>query len=160
STGVRIGVNTTAPAYPFTVNAQYYGLAHTYNGVTMGTYVDGNGGWLGTTSNHPLLFFTNNGAARLVITPGGNVGNGLNLFAPEALLDVAGTARMTGFKLPTGAGANLALVSDAAGNGTWGLVTNAMITSLDYAKLTNVPPNTGTGWSLTGNASTNPTINF
>jgi hypothetical protein len=47
----------------------------------------------------------------------GNVGIGTN--APTERLDVAGAARMTGFKMPTGAADSYVLTSDGSGAGTW-----------------------------------------
>ncbi len=44
---------------------------------------------------------------------------GIGTPSPAAKLDVAGTARMTGFQMPTGAGAGRVLTSDASGVGTW-----------------------------------------
>jgi hypothetical protein len=46
----------------------------------------------------------------------GNVGIGT---FPQYKLDVAGTAQMTGFKMPTDANAGYVLTSDASGIGTW-----------------------------------------
>jgi hypothetical protein len=48
---------------------------------------------------------------------GNNVGIGNT--SPSTKLDVSGGVRMTGFAMPTGAGANKVLTSDASGNGTW-----------------------------------------
>ncbi len=53
----------------------------------------------------------------LSIAAGGNVGIGTD--DPEGKLDVAGTAQMTGFKMPTGASNSYVLTSDASGVGTW-----------------------------------------
>ena len=53
-----------------------YGLTHTNGTVTVGSYVDGTAGWLGTQSNHPLKFFTNNSASLMTITTNGLVGIG------------------------------------------------------------------------------------
>ena len=50
-------------------------------------------------------------------------------------LDVAGTAQMTGFKLPTGAASGRVLTSDASGVGSWqagGTLSCARYTHLDY----------------------------
>jgi hypothetical protein len=47
----------------------------------------------------------------------GSVGIGLS--DPSATLDVSGTARVTGFALPTGAAAGYVLTSDTTGVGTW-----------------------------------------
>ena len=56
-------------------------------------------------------------STNLFVALGGNVGIGTT--SPSARLDVAGTARMSGFQLTSGAAASRVLTSDAAGNGTW-----------------------------------------
>jgi hypothetical protein len=58
-------------------------------------------------------------------------------------IDVSGTVRMTGFVLTSAPGAGLVLTSDANGVGTWQAL-----------------PPAGGGWSLTGNAGTDPLTNF
>lgn len=44
---------------------------------------------------------------------------GINNASPDYALDVFGTGNFTGFRLPTGAGQNYILVSDASGNASW-----------------------------------------
>ena len=63
------------------------------------------------------LQFVTSGTDRVRIDPSGNMGIGTT--TPGAKLDVAGTTKMTGFKLPTGATNNYVLTSDATGLGTW-----------------------------------------
>jgi hypothetical protein len=52
-----------------------------------------------------------------VVDADGNVGIGT--FSPQEKLDVAGTAQVTGFKMPTAASNGYVLTSDASGVGTW-----------------------------------------
>jgi hypothetical protein len=52
----NVGVGTNNPQSRLNVNAQGYGVTHSYGAVTVGTYVDATGGWLGTKSGHPLYF--------------------------------------------------------------------------------------------------------
>lgn len=86
---------------------------------------------------------------------------GIGTTSPTVPLDVVGIARMTGFRMPTGAAAGLVLTSDANGNGTWkelsytagaGLslvgkafsvknlgITNSMVNDVDWSKITDAP---------------------
>jgi hypothetical protein len=57
------------------------------------------------------------GGEKVRITGFGTFGIGVT--NPAAKLDVAGTAKMTGFEMPTGASGGHVLTSDAAGVGTW-----------------------------------------
>jgi len=78
----NVGIGTTTPAYKLTVQTQtnQFGLVHTDGGVTLasyiGTFQGALGGWLGTRTNHPLNFFTNNSAQQMTLLPNGNVGIG------------------------------------------------------------------------------------
>lgn len=45
---------------------------------------------------------------------------GIGSVSPGTVLDITGTARMTGFNIVSGAGAGKVLTSDSSGNGTWG----------------------------------------
>jgi hypothetical protein len=44
---------------------------------------------------------------------------GIGTSSPTVALDVSGTARVTGFRMPTGASAGYVLTTDGSGNGTW-----------------------------------------
>ena len=100
---------------------------------------------LGTLQSNGNLAVVGNITAASATIPvlNGNVGIGTNNAAYP--LDVAGTTRMTGFLLPTGAASNSVLTSDGSGNGTWRTLTNLI--SLG-------------GWSLSGNAGTNSASSF
>jgi hypothetical protein len=89
----NVGIGAPDPTSKLTVltpNGEY-GLTHTNGTVTVGTFVDGIAGWLGTQSNHALKFFTNNGASSMTITPNGLVGIGTP--SPTHTLDVNGFFR-------------------------------------------------------------------
>jgi hypothetical protein len=69
----------------------------------------------GGTASHIKLH--TNATERIRVDHIGNVGIGLT--TPGEKLDVDGTVRMTGLKLPIGAANNYVLTSDGSGSGTW-----------------------------------------
>ncbi len=70
----RLGVNTITPTYPLTVyTPPGYGLVHTDGVREVGTYVDAQGGWLGTRSNHPLHLFANDSIPRITVNTDGSI---------------------------------------------------------------------------------------
>ncbi|MDH3197508.1 MAG: hypothetical protein OEO21_04630, partial [Candidatus Krumholzibacteria bacterium] len=77
---------------------------------------------------------------QFLIRAAGGVGIGTN--DPQQELEVAGSVRMAGFDLPTGAAAGYVLTSDAMGQGSW------------------QPAPGGSAWGLAGNAGTNPVNDF
>ncbi|UCC79281.1 MAG: hypothetical protein JSW64_13560 [Candidatus Zixiibacteriota bacterium] len=119
--------------------------------------------WVENAGNHGLRI-TNAGGRGVYIQNAGSDGirvdnaggwggyfNGSGYFAdsvgigtetPQEMLDVAGTASVTGFKMPTGASDGYVLTSDGSGNGTW------------------QAPAGGDFWSLTGNSGTVDTVNY
>jgi hypothetical protein len=78
----NIGIGTAAPSSKLTVQTPTasYGVTHTDGNIALTTWVGngstGSGGWFGTRSNHSLHFFTNNGGAKMTITPSGSIGIG------------------------------------------------------------------------------------
>ncbi len=78
----NVGIGTAAPIYKLTVQTQtdQFGFTHTNGDVTLASYIGvfqgALGGWLGTRTNHPLYFYTNNSAQQMTLLPNGNVGIG------------------------------------------------------------------------------------
>jgi hypothetical protein len=94
-------------------------------------------------------------AGAVFVDDAGNVGVGT--LTPAAKLDVAGTAKMAGFALPTDAASGRVLTSDASGAGTW-QVPQASPDG-DWAVWTNniysaVPGNVGIGVTSPGHKLT------
>lgn len=83
-------------------STQDFGFVHTNSTTGAGlvefgtwccTFGGASGGWFGTISNHDLHFFTNNSAAKMTLTTGGNVGIGTS--SPQATLELgAGHMRL------------------------------------------------------------------
>ena len=87
---VGIGMNPPAEKLSVQTATNNYGLIHTDGNVTVGTYAGGSnitGGWIGTKSNHPLMFFTNNSSEAMTLLQNGSVGIGTN--APAAKLHLS-----------------------------------------------------------------------
>jgi hypothetical protein len=76
-TDTNVGIGTTAPSDRLTVKTgtNTYGIVHTDGVITVGTFVGGagQGGYLGTRSNHPFHLFANDGSASLTIDTSGRV---------------------------------------------------------------------------------------
>ncbi len=95
-TNGNLGIGTLVPFSKLdvlTADASY-GITHTNGTVRLGTYIGSNGGWIGTQSNHPLYFFTNNGNAAMSLSTTGNFGIGTT--TPVNTLQI-GSVGSTGF---------------------------------------------------------------
>lgn len=89
----NLGIGDATPSYKLEVaEDNNYGIVHTGSGVSVGTFVDGSYGYLGTQTNTPLAFFTNDQDAQVVLNPTGKVGIGA-LNPTNAYLEIeAGTS--------------------------------------------------------------------
>ncbi len=88
---VGIGMNPPAEKLSVQTATNNYGLIHTDGNITLGTYLGGstiNGGWLGTRSNHPLMFYTNGNNTVMTLLQNGNVGIGTTAPNDAAILHV------------------------------------------------------------------------
>jgi len=109
TTAGYVGIGTTTPPFPLTVytNANY-GFIHTDGIREVGSYVNSQGGWLGTRSNHPLHLFAANSSPQVTLTTSGNLGIGTT--TPTSRLDATAT----------GPGAKAVTGNSPGGNGVWG----------------------------------------
>jgi hypothetical protein len=94
--GQNVGIGTTTPPVKLSVQTSTgnYGIIHTDGNITLGTYIGNGEGWLGTKSNHPLTFFTNNSNEQMTLLPNGNFGIGT--ISPLAKLHIAGNVKIDG----------------------------------------------------------------
>jgi hypothetical protein len=98
----NIGIGTRTPAEKVSLETASgsYGYIHTDGTVVLGTWVGNNGGYLGTKTNHPLRFFTNNAATQMTLLTNGNVGIGTT--NPTNKLSVNGTIQSKEVIVETG----------------------------------------------------------
>src|SRR5215204_6173937 len=105
----------------------FYGLTQTDGTTTLSTYIGGStsgasGGWLGTPSNSPLYFFTNNSQPQTTLLPNGNFGIGTT--SPAVKLDVNGDTVIR----TSGTGGNMQLGTPSGETGiTFGNINRADI---------------------------------
>ena len=84
----NVGIGTIAPGRKLTVSSDFYGIEHTDGVVSLSTYLNSLGGWLGTLSDHKLNFYVSDGGPAMTIDLFENVGIGNP--NPATKLDVNG----------------------------------------------------------------------
>jgi hypothetical protein len=98
--GQNIGIDIANPSEKLEVDGSIksvsngYGLLHNYNGTTIGTYISSAGGWIGTASNHPFHFFTDDSSPLMTLTTDGYLGIGTQ--TPSEMLHVNGNVKVSG----------------------------------------------------------------
>jgi hypothetical protein len=92
----KVGINTEVPVEALTVYSptNTYGISHTDGTVKFSTYINSIGAWIGTKSNHPLYFYTNDSGVQATLLPNGNVGIGIT--NPTEKLHISGNIKATG----------------------------------------------------------------
>ena len=94
----KVGIGTPTVDYPLHIKTNGgYGLYHTDGTNDIGTWVGNEGnfhaGWLGTKSNVPLAFFTNNGGAQVVLNTSGTLDVKKNITIGGQPLSIAGSVK-------------------------------------------------------------------
>lgn len=95
---VVVGDNNFAPLGKFAVQSipGSYGITNSDGNIILSTFLGGTNqfAYIGTQTNHPLSFYTNNSASQAILLPNGNFGIGIN--NPAARLHVSGASRLDG----------------------------------------------------------------
>lgn len=93
ATAQNVGIGTTTPLEKLSVVSGFgHGISHEAGGIKLSTYIDANGGWIGTVTNNPFHLYTNNGGAQFSLLQNGNVGIGnIN---PQFKLDIKGRMKI------------------------------------------------------------------
>jgi len=150
NTSGNVGIGTTTPANKLTVQTltNSYGIAHTDGTITVGTYIGLGDGWLGTKSNHPLAFFTNNSLQQMVIATNGNVGIGTT--TPATKLTIHTPNNTDGFSHESDGGI---ILKDVVGgvSATFGTYSNHVFRLIaNSTAVINIEPTGNVGVGVTG----------
>lgn len=124
-----LGLGTLSPQTKLEVftPTSNYGFSHTDGTSRLSTFVGPGsfgtaGGWLGTVSNHPLFFFTNNTSPRLTIGTDGNVGVGTA--TPQSKFEVQTATTSYGLTHTDGTVTVGSFVGGGTGGGYFGTKSN------------------------------------
>ena len=118
------GIGTSTPSTKLQVLTAdgNYGITHTNGTITLGTYIGSGGGWIGTQTNHPLYFFTNNSSALMALGTNGYFGIGST--TPTNKLQVGPTTAFSGWDIAFGNGTQTTGLLQTAGISEWYSNTN------------------------------------
>ncbi|MBI4718827.1 MAG: hypothetical protein HY763_13555 [Planctomycetes bacterium] len=143
-----VGIGTATPGFPLTIRTSNsffvsgYGWVHTNGTQELGSYVSAGGGWLGTRSNDPLHFFTNDSSPQMTLATSGRLGIGTQtpvcpLHAQSSQTDVSaifgtaasGTANAGVYGASTASNGN-GIIGEAHNGGSaygvWGRAANGI----------------------------------
>lgn len=126
---VVIGPNATGPVGKLTVQAPGYGLTHTYGTATIGTWIGSFQGiyraMIGTKSNHPLSFFTNDGGEQMTLSTNGGVGIGTTSPSGKLQIDHPGPSAHLILNYPRPNEYSRLLFSNTGAGRYWGIAGRA-----------------------------------
>jgi hypothetical protein len=146
----NVGIGTVAPGDKLTVktNSSNFGVSHTDGTVTVSTYVSPGFGWLGTKSNHPLSFFTNNSVQQMTLTTAGKFGIGTT--TPPTIFTIHTPNNTDGFSHESDGGVILKDVIGgiSAGFGTYSNHTFRLVAN--SAPVVNIEPAGNVGIGISG----------
>ncbi|MBK8111180.1 MAG: hypothetical protein IPK46_13015 [Saprospiraceae bacterium] len=155
----NVGVGTTNPLARLNVKGNGYGWMHSDNTdtVQLTSYLTTNATWLGSKTNHPLHFFTNDGTPQMTVATNLNVGIGTQTPNNFAALEVAATNK--GLLLPRLTTTNMNALGSVAPDGM--IVYNTDQNGLflrrsgSFVKLIDVAATLTLPFSSTVNSSSN-----
>lgn len=116
----NVGIGTASPNSKLEVFGSGYGIFQNDGTVSVGTYTSAAGGWLGTSSNHPLHFFTANSGEKMTLSVAGNLGIGV-------------TTPTSPLSFPAAEGKKISLYPGATGDAGFGVYANELRIHTDYS---------------------------
>lgn len=149
----NVGIGTITPADKLTVQTltNTYGLTHTDGSITVGSYIGLGSGWLGTKSNHPLSFFTNNSLQQMTLTTAGKFGIGTT--APATILTIHTPNNTDGFSHESDGGI---ILKDVVGgvSATFGTYSNHTFRLIaNSLPVINIEPSGNVGIGVAGSVN-------